>query len=83
MADVNSRNGYLGLAVIALIAVIVIVFLVQPKEEPSGKFGEAAEELSDGVEGAVRELDPHRTTGEKIGDAIDDAGEDLEDATDR
>jgi len=80
----NDRNSYLGMAIIAIIAAIVIFALLQqPKEpEPTTSLGRAVEEISDGVEDAGRELDPDRTTGEKIGDAVEDAGEDIQDATD-
>lgn len=80
----NDRNSYLGMAIIAIIAGIVIFALLQqPKEQESTTaVGRAVDEISDGVEDAGRELDPNRTTGEKIGDAVEDAGEEIQDATD-
>lgn len=78
----QSRNQYIIYTVLVVLAVLLTVVLLNNNREPETKFGRAMEELGEGVEDAGRELDPHRTTGEKVGDAIDDLGDDIQDATD-
>jgi len=46
------------------------------QRSPGDKIGDAINELPNGVDKAVRELED-RTPGEKLGDAIEDAGDDL------
>lgn len=78
----NSKAAYLTLGFIAIVAIVAIVVLLQPKDEPDTALGRAAEEVGEGLEDAGRELDPNRTPGEKFGDAVEDVGEDIQDATD-
>lgn len=77
----NNKTNYLMLALVAIVTMVALIFFMQPKDEPSTRLENAAEEMSDGIENAAEELDPNRTTGEKIGDAIEDMGENIEDAT--
>ncbi|MDB2415046.1 hypothetical protein N9W34_04665 [Rickettsiales bacterium] len=41
---------------------------------------DAAEEISEGFQRAAEELDPDRNIGEKVGESIEDAGEEIQDA---
>lgn len=83
MSNSRSNNSYIVLALIAMITVLGLVFLMQREDEPSTRLGKAVEEVGDGLKDAGRELDPHRTTGEKIGDAIEDVGDSIEDTTEK
>lgn len=78
----NSNTNYFILAAVAIVAVVALTFFMQPEKNPDSRLGNAVEEMADGVEDAGRELDPHRTTGEKIGEAVEDAGERIQDAAD-
>jgi hypothetical protein len=80
--NAESKTKYVILGVVAVLAVVAVIYVINPRSDVGSRMDMAAEELSDGVEDAGRELDPDRTPGEKIGDAIDDVGEGIEDATD-
>lgn len=82
----NQQSTYIALIVIAVIAALALIFIMQPKEDNS--VSRAASEFSEGVEEGVadakREItgEDDRTTGEKIGDSIEEFGEDVGEATD-
>ncbi len=81
MAYSPSGKSYVLLGVVALIVAVIIVMLMQPQNDTlSERIDNAAGEVGEGLEEAGEELDPHRTTGEKIGDAIEDFGDDIEDS---
>lgn len=67
----------LGFIVLVVVAVISI-----SSDEPtmSESIDNAAGEISEGLENAAEELDPHRSPAEKAGDAIEDFGQDIQDA---
>lgn len=50
------------------------------EDTPAQKVENATEDVSQGAEEAVEELDPNRSTGEKIGDAVEETGADIEEA---
>lgn len=61
-----------------LLSVFALTFVTACKEPtPAEKVENAADEFTDGVEDAYDEL-RGRSTGEKIGDAIEDAGEEIQ-----
>lgn len=78
----NSTGGYIFLAVLAIVTLIAFTYLLKPPHDNSlgARVENAAEELSDGVRDAGRELTPNRTATDKIGDAVNDVGEDIKDA---
>lgn len=76
MAIKKDTTGYVIVAIIAIVAIIGI-FLYTQRGEPT-RLGEAVDDVSQGLEDAGRDLDPHRTTGEKIGEAVEDIGEDIQ-----
>ena len=80
----TTRNNYLsyGILFVAVIVIAVtVVAYMKPQDNSLGaRVDRAAEDVSDGVKDAARELDPNRTPAEKVGDALEDAGDNLKDA---
>lgn len=72
--------------IVVLIAVIGIAgyyILNAPDQRGMGeKIDDAIDELPNDPDAAVRELED-RTPAEKLGDAVEDAGDDIEDSTDQ
>jgi hypothetical protein len=80
MANKGSGNAKY-IIIIAIIIAALAFFVANQKKEPaplSERVENAAEKISDGVTEAGRELDGDRTVGEKIGDAVEDAGTAIE-----
>lgn len=78
----KSQGTYVVVAVVVLAIIAGYYLLNTPdRRTPGDKIGDAASELSNGVDKASRELQD-RTPGEKIGDAVKDAGDDIKKATD-
>lgn len=77
----SNKYSYVILALIAVVALAALFYLTRPSDEPSTRLGKAVDEVSEGLEDAGRELKPERTTGEKIGDAVEDAGEAIQDSS--
>jgi predicted LPLAT superfamily acyltransferase len=77
-----SRGKYglfIGLAVLA--GVLAYYVLTAPDRRSAGqKISDAVHELPEGTDKAARQLES-RTPGEKLGDAAEDAGDDLKKAT--
>jgi hypothetical protein len=65
-----------NLSAIALLA--SSLFLVTACDDDS-PLENAAQDVSRGLEDAVEELDTDRSVGEKVGDAIEDTGEKVQD----
>ncbi|WP_025897032.1 hypothetical protein [Sneathiella glossodoripedis] len=65
--------------VTTLIAVILSAFMLTACDDDP-VIVDKAQEISDKVDDAVDSLDPNRTVGEKIGDAVEDTGEKIQDA---
>lgn len=76
----ENKTSYIILVIVAIVAVVGMFTLMQPKDE-STQMGRAVDEIADGFEDAGRELDPNRTPGEKFGDAVEDMGESIQDAS--
>ncbi len=77
----NNKN-YIPLAILAIVALIALVFLMQKPATTQGSVSEIVENAGDSLKKTGRDMDPNRTTGEKIGDAVEDAGDDIQNATD-
>jgi hypothetical protein len=80
----NSQpKSLITLLIVVVLALIAWAVLTMPDQRTAGqKVGDAVDALPNGVDKAARELQD-RTPGERAGDAIKDAGENLKDATDR
>ena len=74
----NNRVSFSGLAAILFIVVLAVIgyrYLTQPdNRSATDRLGDAIHELPNGVDKASRELED-RTPGERLGDAIKDAGD--------
>ena len=78
----NSRSLIAILAVV-VIAVIAYAFLTMPDQRSTGqRFGDAIDALPQGVDKAAEQLEK-RTPGEKLGDAVQDVGDDIKQTTNR
>lgn len=71
----ESNRNYWILLIVAILTVIVLANLMTPDDDLDLRIENAAEEIGDGFEDAGRDLDPDRSTGDKVGDAIEDMGE--------
>lgn len=85
MAD-NATNSLikstLVIVILLVIAVIAYSVLTAPDARNGAeRLGDAISELPNGVDKAARELED-RTPGEKLGDAVKDAGESIKENTD-
>jgi hypothetical protein len=82
MAMNNNNDSSIGrtifLAVVAIVVIAAVIYLMQPQDTPLQRAGN---EISEGVEDAGRALDPNPTVGERVGGAIEDTGENIQDAT--
>lgn len=77
----TPTKSYLPAAIIAIAALVVLIFLLQPRNSEA-PIAEAVEDVGDSISKAGRDLDPDRTTGERVGDALEDAGDSIDEATD-
>jgi len=76
----NSRSLIAILALI-VIAVIAYAFLTMPDQRTTGqRVGDAIDALPQGVDKAAEQLE-NRTPGEKLGDAVKDAGNEIKENT--
>ncbi len=76
MVDNNNKN--LIIIILVVVAVVAIAVAIDSNEKPSSKLGKAVDEVAEGIDDAADELNPERrTTGEKIGDAVEDMGNDI------
>ena len=77
MNATSTSNKMIAFAAIALLAVIVYGFMVMPDQRNGAeKLGDAIHELPKGPDKAARQLE-NRTPGQKLGDAVKDAGDDI------
>ncbi len=81
MAKANPKN-YVMLTIVAIVVVVAFVLLIQPKDTPGTRLGNAMDEMADGIDDAADELKPNKTPAEKLGDAVEDVGDSIEDAAD-
>jgi hypothetical protein len=77
MNNAKNSNGLIILAIVAVVAILAYSFLNMPdRRNGMEKLGDAIHELPKGPDKAARELED-RTPGEKLGDAVKDAGNDI------
>ena len=77
----KNNNGYLVLGIVAIVVIVALALLLRPVPRETTSLGRAADEISEGVRDAADELNPReKTTGEKIGGAVEDLGDDIKDA---
>lgn len=82
MASTTQPKSLTVILVVIVLAVLGYMILTVPdNRSTTEKVGDAIHELPKGVDKAARQLED-RTPGEKVGDAIKDAGDDLKNATD-
>lgn len=86
MSEVSTTNGgrtALGVIVLVIVGVLIYAVLTMPdRRNGAERVGDAIHELPNGVDKAARQLED-RTPGEKLGDAVKDAGDDIKNGTDR
>ena len=82
MENTNKAAGkWIGFALVIILGVMAYGVLTMPDNRTGAqKLGDAIGELPNGVDQAARQLED-RTPGEKIGDAVQDAGESIKDNT--
>ena len=81
MNNSNSARTFLILGIIVLVAIIAWVALNGPDNRSTGqRISDAAEALPNGVDNAASELGD-RTPGQKVGDAVENAGERIKNST--
>lgn len=78
----NPTKAVLVAAVVIILAIIAYAILTMPDNRNGAeRIGDAISELPNGVDKAAEQLGD-RTPGEKLGDAVEDAGESVKRATD-
>ncbi|MGE3769794.1 MAG: hypothetical protein AB7G06_02455 [Bdellovibrionales bacterium] len=80
MATAANRNtGTIALVILAIIVLFGAIYLFGNRDrEPDTALGRAAEEFSEGVDDAARELSGRpKSTGEQIGEAVEDVGREI------
>jgi hypothetical protein len=82
MATYSPSTGYrIGLVALVILAVILLGVLTRPDHRNAAqRMGDAIEQLPD-VSRAADQLGD-RSPGERLGDAVEDAGETIRDASD-
>lgn len=76
----KDGKGVIVLVILVVIVLGVLALSMGGREETIGdRIGNAANEITEGVEEAGEELDPDRTLGEEFGDAVEDTGERMQD----
>ncbi len=77
----NRQTRFLMIAAVAAAVAIGGYFVLNaPDQRTTGeKIGDAVDQLPNGVDKAVRELED-RTPAEKLGDAIEDAGDEAKES---
>lgn len=79
----KTSNSIIALAIVVILAILAYGFLTMPdRRSGTEKLGDAIHELPNGADKAARQLED-RTPGEKIGDAVKDAGDDIKRNTDK
>ncbi len=82
MNNPKNTKGILSLVIIAAVVILAYTVLTMPdRRNGAEKLGDAIHELPNGVDKAARQLED-RTPGEKLGDAVKDAGDDIKRNTD-
>ncbi len=85
MNSTVSNSSFKGLGAALIVIALVIVawaVLTMPDHRSTGqKIGDAVNALPQGVDKAGRQLE-NRTPGDRLGDAVKDAGDDIKNGTD-
>lgn len=83
MENTNTAAGkWIGVALVVILAVMAYGVLTMPDSRSGAeRVGDAISELPNGVDKAARQLED-RTPGEKLGDAVKDAGDGIKNTTD-
>ena len=77
MNNAKTSNGIMVLAIVAIAAILAYGVLTMPdRRNGAERLGDAIHELPKGPDKAARQLE-NRTPGEKLGDAVKDAGDDI------
>jgi hypothetical protein len=78
----DSYKWIIGVIALIFLAALAYSFLTMPdKRNSMEKIGDAIHDMPQGAEKAERQLED-RTPGQKLGDAVKDAGETIKDNTD-
>lgn len=77
----QPRQQYLIYGLLILLSATLTAALMANNEPKETRLERAMEELGDGMQNAADEFDTDRSTGEKFGDAVEDLGDDIKDAT--
>ncbi len=77
----NARNNNLIITLIVILALVGLVWFLQNPHNASKQISNATEDASYGLQKTGRDLDPDRSVGQKIGDAAQDVGHDIDKAT--
>jgi len=77
MNTATSSNKVIGLIVVLILAILAYGVLTMPdRRTGTEKIGDAIHDLDKGPDKAARQLED-RTPGQKLGDAVKDAGDDI------
>ncbi|MEQ1790281.1 MAG: hypothetical protein ABL857_07545 [Rickettsiales bacterium] len=80
-SEESSGKFLVTAALVVIIAAVGYYVLSTPDQRSAGqKIGDAIDELPNGVDKAARQLED-KTIGERLGDAVKDAGDDLKENT--
>lgn len=82
MATPGNNSNYLPLAIIAIVALIALVYFTQQPRENKSPIAAAVEDIGDGISDAGRDMNPNPTPGERIEDAVKDVRDSVDEATD-
>jgi hypothetical protein len=80
----SSAGTTIGIIIVVLLAIIAGAYFMnnRPDNGNDTRIERAADELGDGVDDAADELSGReKSPGEKIGEAIEDAGENIKDSS--
>ncbi len=79
----TQKKNYVPVIIIAIVAVLALVFLMQqPDNTTNDSVSASVEDMGDTIEEAGRDMDEDRTVGERVGDSFDEAGDEIDEATD-
>jgi short subunit fatty acids transporter len=77
----NNRKNLLTILIVVILVVLAYGVLTMPdRRTTTEKIGDAIHELPQGADKAARQLED-RTPGQKMGDAVKDAGDKIKDNT--
>jgi short subunit fatty acids transporter len=83
MNNLLSSRNLMYLIVVLIVGAVAWAVLTMPDQRSTGqKMGDAVDALPHGVDKAAEQLED-RTPGEKLGDAVRDAGDEIKNTTDR